>query len=83
MAMPQVDGFKVLSVVAGYFPASSLEIRPLSGAFPGHSQKLIDGAAYRLVIRPSDRTRQQLREVDSSNGALVWVAADEVKLAPN
>lgn len=79
LAMPVVDGFEVTEVVGGQLKATRIEVRPFSGGGPAYPKELTDGKVYLLRLTPSDKTKQELREMEKEDGHFVWIDADEIE----
>lgn len=80
LAMPIIDAFEVVEVLAGNLKAKSIDVRAMSGGGSSYPQDLAEGKVYTLRLTPSAGTSKQLRKNENKEGlTFLWVDGDEIE----
>src|SRR5262249_59676926 len=79
IAMPAVDGFRVVEVIEGELKATEIEVRPFARGGPAYPRELSEGKVYPLRLTPTERTKRQLLENEQTGNSFVWVDGNEIE----
>jgi hypothetical protein len=77
--MPAGDGFEVVRVIRGQLPASLIEVRLFSDKGKAYPENPVPGQVYTLRLTPAERTKQQLRENQTTGRTGLDVDGNEIE----